>query len=47
MAEKNPDVIFAEIDATANEIKEVQIEGYPTILFFPKNKRDPLSQFDG
>lgn len=30
-------VQLAKIDATANEIPDVQVHGYPTVLLFPKN----------
>ena len=30
------DVIIAKMDSTKNEIEEVQIQGFPTLKFFPK-----------
>lgn len=30
------DVIIAKMDSTKNEVDEVQIQGFPTLVFFPK-----------
>ena len=44
----NPKLLLAKMDATANEVESVTIEGYPTIKFYPGNKKDkePI-EFDG
>lgn len=33
----DPDVIIAKMDSTKNEVDEVQIQGFPTLVFFPKD----------
>ena len=45
MAKTNPEIKFVEIDATANEIAEVPVEGYPTIYFFKRDKNDAVVKF--
>jgi protein disulfide-isomerase A1 len=35
-------VVICKIDATANEVKGIKIEGYPTIKFFPANNKKGL-----
>lgn len=39
----DPDVIIAKMDSTKNEIEEVQIQGFPTLVFFPKES-DQVNQ---
>ena len=34
------DVIIAKMDATANEIEEVQVEGFPTLKLFKKETNE-------
>ena len=36
---KNDKLILAKIDGSSNEIEQVIIKGFPTILFFPGNKK--------
>ena len=45
MAKTNPEIKFVEIDATANEITEVPVQGYPTIYFFKRDKNDAVVKF--
>lgn len=33
---ENDDVVIAKIDSTKNEIDGIQISGFPTLKFFPK-----------
>ena len=40
LKEKNPKLALAKKDATENEIKPFDINGYPTIKFYPGNKKD-------
>lgn len=35
----NPNVVVAAMDATANEAEGVNIEGFPTIKFYPANNK--------
>ena len=37
---KNPKIVLAKMDATENEIDSVTITGYPTIKFYPGNKKE-------
>ena len=39
LKEKNNKLIMAKMDGSANEIESVTISGFPTILFFPGNKK--------
>ena len=36
---KNPKIVLAKMDATENEIESVSITGFPTIKFYPGNKK--------
>ena len=36
---KNPKIVLAKMDATENEVKSVTITGFPTIKFYPGNKK--------
>ena len=40
LKEKNPKILLARMDATENEIESVHITGFPTIKFYPGNKKD-------
>jgi len=35
----NKNILIAKIDATANEVPGVNIKGFPTIKFYPGNKK--------
>ena len=37
---KNPKLVLAKIDATENEVESVNISGFPTVKFYPGNKKD-------
>ena len=38
--EKNPKIVLAKMDATENEIENIRITGFPTIKFYPGNKKN-------
>jgi protein disulfide-isomerase A1 len=40
LKEKNPKLRLAKIDATENEVESVSISGFPTVKFYPGNKKD-------
>jgi hypothetical protein len=35
-------LIIGKIDDTANEVSDSTIEGYPTVMFYPKGEKKPL-----
>ena len=37
---KNPKLLMAKIDATENEVENINISGFPTVKFYPGNKKD-------
>lgn len=44
--ESNPNVVIAKFDATVNEAEGVEVRGYPTLIFYPKDNKDGVN-FDG
>ena len=40
LKEKNPKLLLAKIDATENEVESVNISGFPTVKFYPGDKKD-------
>ncbi len=40
LKEKNPKILLARMDATENEVESVTVTGFPTIKFYPGNKKD-------
>ena len=40
LKEKNPKLVLAKMDATENEVESVEVTGFPTIKFYPGNKKD-------
>lgn len=42
LAAVNPNIVLAKIDATANEIEGIPIQGFPTLKFFPANNKTPV-----
>ena len=43
----NPNIVLGDFDGTLNEVDEITIEGYPTILWYGKNKSDEPVKFAG
>jgi len=43
----NPNIVIAKCDATANEIPDIQIQGYPTLKFFPNGSKNSPVEFNG
>ena len=43
------EVVIAKMDATANEIDVagVEVQGFPTIYFFPGNNKSSPKKYDG
>jgi len=39
-------VVIAKIDATANDVEGVDVEGFPTIKFWRADKKDDPLDFD-
>lgn len=39
----NQDLVIAKFDATANEAEGVQIRGYPTLIFYPKDNKEGVT----
>lgn len=39
LKDKNPKLLIAKIDGSENEIENISISGFPTIMFFPGNKK--------
>jgi protein disulfide-isomerase A1 len=38
-----PDLVIAKLDATANEVAGLQIQGFPTIKFYPKDNKNGMA----
>lgn len=45
MAE-HPNLVIGKFDATANEADGVEVRGYPTLIFYPKDNKAGVS-YDG
>lgn len=43
----NPNIILAKMDGTANEVEGIQVSGYPTLIFFPKNRKEGGVPYNG
>ena len=42
-----PGLLIADFDATANEADGVEVEGFPTIKFYPKGEKSTPIDFEG
>jgi len=42
----NANIVIAKFDATANEADGVEVRGYPTLIFYAKDKKEGVT-FDG
>ena len=40
LKDKNSKLLIAKIDGTENEVENISISGFPTIMFFPGNKKN-------
>jgi len=40
-------VVIAKMDATANEIDEVEVEGFPTLYFYKAGSKEPVKYEGG
>ena len=38
-------IIIANMDATANEVEEVSVQGFPTLKYFPAGAERKVSKF--
>merc|ERR1711957_952010 len=43
----NTNLVIAKMDSTANECDSVSVKGFPTLKFFPANKKDAPMDFSG
>lgn len=43
----NDKIILAKVDATENEIPGVQIQGFPTLKFYPANNKENAMEYQG
>jgi len=45
---KHPSIVIAKCDATANEIKNSGVKGFPTLRYFPSNNKSlPGVEYNG
>ncbi len=40
-------VVIAKMDGTENEVPDLEVQGYPTLMFFPAEKNAEAIKFDG
>ena len=43
----NPNIVIAKVDSTLNEVAGINIEGFPTLKFFGKDKTAAPIDYDG
>lgn len=42
-----PNLVIAKMDSTANEVENVEVQGYPTLKFYPKGSKGSPIDYDG
>ena len=47
LKKKNPKLLLAKVDATQNEIENIKVTGYPTLRFYPGDKKNSPIIFKG
>ena len=47
LKDKNPKLVLAKMDYTENEVESVNISGFPTVKFYPGNKKSTPIEYDG
>jgi len=40
-------LVIAKMDSTANEVDDLRVQSYPTLKFYPSNKKKKPVEFDG
>ena len=43
----NPDIVIAKMDSTLNELADVKVSSYPTLIYFPKGDKATTVPFEG
>jgi len=43
----NPNILFVKVDSTENEVSGVEIQGYPTVKFWRRDKSAVPLDFNG
>jgi len=44
---KNPNIVIAKLDSTANEVPGVAVKGFPTLKFYPGNNKKSPIEYEG
>ncbi len=47
LLEANENIVLAKVDSTENEVAGIDIQGFPTLKFFPKDKTQEPIEYDG
>lgn len=47
MLANNPNILLATVDSTENEVAGVDIQGFPTLKFWGKDKSNPIEYNGG